>query len=95
MSEPFETVARAVIKRIASTNPGHQEITADDIQTEFDSVFFDTPKDNKARMTSTVLETIDKLVPERAMEALYSSGSGERLCLEVFPVIWPHTADEV
>jgi hypothetical protein len=35
------------------------------------------------------------MVPEKTGRALYASSSGERLCLEVFPGIWSHTADQI
>jgi len=64
MSEAFEIVARSVIKRIASINPGHQETITGDIQAEFDTAFCDAAKDYNARMASPVWETFDKPVPE-------------------------------
>jgi len=91
----FKAVARAVIQRIAADNPGHQELTEDDIKVEFAAVFPNASGQQRAQMVSKVLETIESMVPEKTSRALYASTSGERLCLEVFPVIWPHTAAQI
>jgi hypothetical protein len=91
----FKAVARAVIQRIAADNPGHQELTEDDIKVEFVAVFPDASGRQRAQMVSKVLETIESMVPEKTGRALYASSSGERLCLEVFPGIWSHTADQI
>lgn len=95
MPNQFETVARAVIQRIAADNLGHQELTEEDIKAEFIAVFPDASGRQRAQMVAKVLETIEGMVPEKTRSGLYTSITGERLCLEVLPVIWPHTAEQV
>lgn len=95
MSNPFETVAKKVIARLAEENPGHNEVDHETIQPEFQEAFPDADGILREQMMSKTLETIEQLVPEKHCDAfLYASGRS-RLTKCVFPVIWPHTADQV
>lgn len=95
MPNQFKTVARAVIQRIAMDNPGHQELTEDDIKVEFIAVFPDASGQLRAQMMSKIFGTHREYGARKDQPCALRLHSGERLCLEVFPVIWPHTAEQI
>lgn len=95
MLNSFEDVARKVITRIAHTNPGHQDLTAKDLEPEFSAVFTQAKGAVRDQMTSKTLEVLAKLVPEETDTPTYASGSGDRLCLMISPIIWPHTPNKI
>ena len=95
MPNSVDSAARAVIERLATDNPGHQSLGWNDVAQEVAAFFPEMSEDNRERLASEVLERIYRLVPVNNYKPAYSAVTGERLCLQIYPVIWPHTPDEI
>ena len=95
MSNPFDQVARKVIKRIALETPGHPSVDAARIEPEFSVAFPNAEGPNRNLMVSEVLKSIECLVPEKHSDAWLVAQGGDRLYSEVYPVIWPHIAEQI